>query len=202
MIAKALRFGYKIIEVYPLSDLEKHKDHSRLRVFYHKGCTCLNCNHVFTQLALGVDRGGGKHLDVYDDDFYPLTVDHIIPKSLGGSNELENLQPYCYDCNNKKGNGKVQTHVAPSIVSLKDVNKEIGFYLADHKQLLVRTEVSKGDTVYKRVKKTKFKYLGVVDELCINPFTNKKAFKIVGNETSMYSATSFFIERPVLEEIK
>ena len=202
MIAIAQRFGYKIVEVLPLTELEKYKDHSRLRVFYNKGCDCINCGHKFTQLAWGVDRGGGRHLDVYDDDFYPLTVDHTIPKSLGGTNNLENLEPFCYDCNNKKGNGKVQHRIPLEVTTLKGIEVENTFYLANHKELLEKTEVSTGDLVYKRLKNTKFKYMGVVSELCINPHTNKKAFKLEGNEFSMHSATSFFVEKKVLEEIK
>ncbi len=31
------------------------------------------------------------------------TVDHIIPKSQGGSNSCENLAPACKGCNNKRG---------------------------------------------------------------------------------------------------
>ncbi len=33
-----------------------------------------------------------------------LTVDHIIPKSRGGSDTWENLVAACISCNNKKGN--------------------------------------------------------------------------------------------------
>lgn len=34
-----------------------------------------------------------------------LTVDHVIAKSRGGSNRLENLQLLCFTCNGAKGNG-------------------------------------------------------------------------------------------------
>ena len=33
----------------------------------------------------------------------PLTVDHIVPLALGGSNELHNLQVLCRSCNSLKG---------------------------------------------------------------------------------------------------
>jgi 5-methylcytosine-specific restriction endonuclease McrA len=32
-----------------------------------------------------------------------LSVDHIVPLSLGGSNAITNVQPLCETCNNVKG---------------------------------------------------------------------------------------------------
>ncbi len=33
----------------------------------------------------------------------PLTVDHVVPISLGGANSIDNIQPLCGTCNRAKG---------------------------------------------------------------------------------------------------
>lgn len=42
-----------------------------------------------------------------------ITVDHILPKSLGGSGKQSNLQPAHKKCNELKGNGKLVTWLDP-----------------------------------------------------------------------------------------
>lgn len=47
--------------------------------------------------SMGLPKENGKH--------YPkeITVDHVVPKSQGGSNFLSNLVLACYECNHEYG---------------------------------------------------------------------------------------------------
>ena len=53
------------------------------KVFERDNFTCRNCGE--------------------DGTFKSLEVDHIIPVSKGGTDDLENLQTLCYECNMEKG---------------------------------------------------------------------------------------------------
>lgn len=186
MDQKVQVFHYRVIGEAPLADLVNFQNHSRLRVFYHKGTTCVCCGKTGTRLIQGENRGGGKHWDVYTDDLYPLTVDHIIPKSLGGSNDLENLQPMCSGCNSAKGNGKTREtqvrrgEIPEGLVSIKK-NPEMGESLV-------------GKTVWRTVGKSRRVLpLGTVASVVINPHTGLPAAVIEGNNRSLYHLPSLFV---------
>ncbi len=183
-IAKAQRFNYEILQTMSLDELENHKDHRRLRVFYQKGCKCIKCGVEATQLALGKGRGG-LHIDVYTDDFYPLTVDHTIPKSKGGSNDIENLEPMCYDCNQKKGD-KIEGEGG------KYGNYEINLVHNYIREECTNVGIEAGDTVFWKVKKNKYKELGVVSKLVYNNIANREAVMIEGNDKSMFNLNKVY----------
>lgn len=46
----------------------------------------------------------GCHLD-----WNSLCIEHVIPKSTGGSNDIENLLPSCRSCNSTKGISDLET---------------------------------------------------------------------------------------------
>jgi 5-methylcytosine-specific restriction endonuclease McrA len=76
----------------------------RLRVYAEKGVICVTCGIVGTHFAIERHRGHRRwHINLYCDNGRMMTVDHIVPKSRGGKNHMTNLQPMCFNCNNRKG---------------------------------------------------------------------------------------------------
>lgn len=183
-------FKYKIISELPITELgNRFAAHSRLRVFASKGTTCVCCGKVGTRLIKGEDRGGGKHWDVYTSDLFPLTIDHIVPKSLGGSNHIDNLQPMCSACNTAKGNGK---HNRPSRQK-PTPGPHVPSTLQPCLQLQVVNLV--GKCAWRRQGKSrKLMPLGVIAELIPNPHTGKISAKIIHKKESFFHLEGLYVD--------
>ncbi len=99
----------------------------RLRTFAQKGTDCCACGlkasffaieRDMTHARLFPDSTQGYHLNLYGLDLdgheVLMTQDHIYPKSLGGSNTLDNSQTLCRPCNALKAD-QVLLYDSPEI---------------------------------------------------------------------------------------
>jgi 5-methylcytosine-specific restriction endonuclease McrA len=71
----------------------------RRRVFREAGYRCAACGIVGEERRF--PRGGYGYYTPVAGVF--LSIDHIAPKSQGGSHERSNLRVLCTPCNTKKG---------------------------------------------------------------------------------------------------
>lgn len=80
----------------------------RLKTFSTKGvdCICCNAKGAYFKLESSVP-GDSPHFNLYainqNGHEVLMTKDHIVLKSLGGENTIENMSPMCRRCNNKRG---------------------------------------------------------------------------------------------------
>jgi 5-methylcytosine-specific restriction endonuclease McrA len=78
--------------------------------FYHNGVVCKHCGleGLYFWVENNTTQTSNYHLNLYGLDKHGreimLTKDHILPKSKGGEDKLENFQVLCENCNVKKGN--------------------------------------------------------------------------------------------------
>lgn len=189
---KVKRFNYEVLKTEPLENLKKYRTKRRLSVFFHKGVECVNseCNKKGTQLVFGKDKRGYTHIDICDDDFYPMSVDHIIPRSKGGPNTLDNLQPMCSVCNTKKGNLLPGEEKEEKEVSTKKSKK-------DYYKPLDISEFKIGDDVYIGSGR-KIRHLGEIIDICPNEKHPNKAMSVrikEENYESLYPLGSIWYKR-------
>jgi hypothetical protein len=190
MIETTKVFQYRILKELPIDHLANFKHHPRLTVFYHKGTTCVQCNKTGTRLIKGEGRGG-QHWDIYTDDLYPLTVDHIIPKSRGGGESLDNKQPMCAGCNFKKGNGEKSYSRGDWVPA--------GFYKCS---LLEDPNLLLGKPVWKRTPKSnsnrkhkKLYHFATCSGITINPQTKRMAATVVEKHGVLFDLKTLFVSQ-------
>jgi len=80
----------------------------RYKLFFSKGYTCTECGITGSFFALERHLNDAcYHLNLYaindEGQEVLMTKDHIVPKSQGGKDALENYQTMCTLCNFEKG---------------------------------------------------------------------------------------------------
>lgn len=77
----------------------------RLTTFKEKGVKCYSCDRVGTHFRLQRQEREPKfHLGLWTEDGIEMTKDHIVPKSKGGYDHIDNMQTMCEKCNGQKRN--------------------------------------------------------------------------------------------------
>lgn len=101
--------GYKIIEKISIPEaINRIKNGTiksdRFKNVMRLGDTCVKCGLKTDHVALGRDKGGNLHWDLYAADDTMMTIDHILPRSKGGVDKHSNYQLMCMPCNERKSN--------------------------------------------------------------------------------------------------
>lgn len=100
----------------------------RLKMFASGQIKCVKCGLVGDHFH--IERHKNDKVMPFSVNLYGwrgdkeimLTWDHILPKSLGGSNDLANAQCMCFSCNSSKGNKLTIDEIA-EIVTRSDIVK-------------------------------------------------------------------------------
>ena len=74
----------------------------RFKFYLQERLMCSACQEVATKTVVWKTENG-IYPEFYTNNMSPLTLDHIVPKAQGGSNQSRNLQVMCQECNEEKG---------------------------------------------------------------------------------------------------
>ncbi|MBT6047955.1 MAG: HNH endonuclease [Candidatus Scalindua sp.] len=100
---------------------------------FAKSIVCSCCGLVGNRMVLDIshydfDRNGRPHFNLYaelDGYIVLMTKDHIVPRSKGGKNMLENYQTMCCLCNSAKSDHDVTIEELRSFETVAERIKEI-----------------------------------------------------------------------------
>ena len=103
-----------MIKEYDLEKLEQYATHRRLQTFYDHGTECVyfGCSAKGTKLVQWKANDNSIHMDLFTDDDVMMTVEHVIPRSLGGKNHISNYLPACQRCNERRGTEYIYTDIS------------------------------------------------------------------------------------------
>jgi len=76
----------------------------RLLTFKETGTLCPMCNAQATHWEITWDSNPNPHINLMGDDGLLFTHDHIVPRSQGGEDSIENTHTMCGPCNWFLGN--------------------------------------------------------------------------------------------------
>ena len=98
-----------LIEKNIVVDLNEYKGigvGSKKLLVFKKSLVCAECGRIGTVFYLQENEKGRRILNLFSltDIEVMMTVDHIIPKSKGGKNDMNNLRTMCFPCNVRRGN--------------------------------------------------------------------------------------------------
>ncbi len=82
-------------------------------------CVVPGCGFVATRLIKARHKNGQIRYFPFSNNLKLITLDHIIPKFYGGTNEQENFQSMCKRCNNIKGNLPISLEELSFLIKLE-----------------------------------------------------------------------------------
>ena len=138
---------YRVDKINPSKQLKLHgykmKSESHRYQLFNRDenkCVCCGTKASFWALQVGKkDKRGVPHLNLYgvdrNDKIILFTKDHILPRSLGGEDVLENYQIMCQKCNSKKDND-----VDWNALGIEAYNYSVNVELIDGKANIIKHE--------------------------------------------------------------
>lgn len=112
---KRVRMGEEMVKVRLRSSFAAYRDNPACIACGRRGTKWLvidRTNTLFGKPHMAADNFS-KHKRQYSlmfvsDNYIPMTIDHIQPKSRGGQNDISNYGTMCWDCNVVKSNLTLQ----------------------------------------------------------------------------------------------